>query len=64
MASKLLLFLEHDIDHSASARDHARQLNPRGSVPTIEVDSEVLVGFGPDSLEHAITTAAERRVGG
>jgi hypothetical protein len=38
------------------------RLNPRGSVPTIEVDQQVLVGFGPQSLGHSIAQAVQKRL--
>jgi glutaredoxin len=38
-----------------------RSLNPRGSVPTIDVDGEVLLGFSPEGLDAAIQSALRRR---
>ena len=58
-----IAFTELDVDRDATAKARARGLNPRGSVPTIAIDSEVLVGFSPESLEQRITRAAKKRAG-
>lgn len=63
MQSKQIAFRELDVDHDAAAKAKARTLNPRGSVPTIAIDEEVLVGFSPKSLEDRISRAAKRRAG-
>jgi glutathione S-transferase len=57
-----LRFVEHDVERSAAAERRLRQLNPNGSVPTIEVDGRVLVGFGEQSMGRAIADAVERRI--
>lgn len=54
-------FVEHDVDQSPTARAEYLRLNPRQSVPTIQIDDEVLVGFAPQNLEAAIARAAEKR---
>ena len=63
MAERQIPFTELDAerDAAASAKQHA--LNPRGSVPTIAIDDEVLIGFTPESLEKRIDRAARRRAG-
>jgi glutaredoxin len=63
MDQKGIAYVEHDIDESPPARAAMQRLNPRGSVPTIDVDGEVLVGFGPQHLEYALEKAARRRAG-
>jgi glutaredoxin len=55
-------FVEYDVERSAAAERRLRQLNPKGSVPTIEVDGRVLVGFGEQSMGRAIADAVERRI--
>lgn len=55
-------FTAHDVEASLTAADRQRALNPRGSVPTLDIDGEVLVGFNPSAIEAAIDRAAERRV--
>lgn len=63
MDERRIPYTELDVerDAAASARHHA--LNPRGSVPTIAIDDEVLIGFSSDSLEKRIDRAARRRAG-
>jgi glutaredoxin len=51
-------YQERDLDTDPGARDDVRRLNPRGSVPTIDVDGEVLVGWSPRSFETALDRAA------
>lgn len=51
--------MEHDIEQSESAALIMRRLNPKGSIPTIDIDGAVLVGFSPQSIENAITRAAQ-----
>jgi glutaredoxin len=58
-----IAYVDHDIDQSESARLIMRRLNPRGSVPTIDIDGTVLVGFGAGSLEAALDGAARKRAG-
>ena len=36
-------------------------LNPKGSIPTIDVDGEVMVGFGPEHMQDMLRRAAQRR---
>jgi glutaredoxin len=53
---------EYDVERNRGASVRQRQLNPRGSVPTVEVDDQVLVGFSPESLEDALDRAARARL--
>jgi glutaredoxin 3 len=55
-------YTELDVEASDSNRRAQRVLNPRGGVPTIDVEGEVLVGFGASHLDGAIRRAAQRRV--
>jgi glutaredoxin len=63
MQQQQISYTEIDIDHDAAARARQQTLNPRGSVPTIAIDDQVLIGFSPESLEDRITRAAKRRRG-
>lgn len=56
-------FQEYDVDHDRAARERADLLNPRGSVPTFDIDGEVLVGFSPGHFEAIRQRAARRRAG-
>ncbi|HKU42596.1 MAG TPA: glutaredoxin domain-containing protein [Polyangiales bacterium] len=59
-----IAFTDYDVERDAQARSQTDALNPRGSVPTISIDGDVLVGFSPSSLESRIDRAAKRRNGG
>ena len=62
MTQQNIAFTDFDVERDASANARAAQLNPRGSVPTIVVDDEVIIGFSANSLETRIERAARRRV--
>jgi glutaredoxin len=62
MTEKSIPFTDHDIEESPSAREIQRRLNPKGSIPTIDVEGAVLVGFSGESLERMIDAAAKQRV--
>jgi glutaredoxin len=61
MRSRTIPFTEHDIDHDDAARARAHALNAAGSVPTITIDRELLIGFSAESLEERIARAARKR---
>jgi glutaredoxin len=61
MRDKRIPFREFDIDLDEQARVRAHALNPKGSVPTITIDKELLIGFSPDSLEAHISRAARAK---
>jgi glutaredoxin len=61
MHDKRIPFKDFDIERDEQARDRAHAVNPRGGVPTITIDKEVLIGFSPESLEHHISRAAQAR---
>jgi glutaredoxin len=52
----------HDIDQEPKARARHRSLNPRGRLPTIEVEGKVLKGFEAQKLDRAIDRAATARL--
>jgi glutaredoxin len=51
-----------DIDKDPRARARYHELNPRGSLPTIEVEGQVLPGFDAPRLERALDRAARARI--
>jgi glutaredoxin len=53
---------QYDIDKDPKARARYLRLNPRGSLPTLVIEKQVLVGFDPDRLEHALDRAARARL--
>lgn len=56
-----LAYTEHDVETNAVARAEQLRLNPRGSVPTLSVGGEVMVGFSEPAFEHALDVAAQRQ---
>lgn len=62
MTKNAIPFTEHDIEKSPSARAIQRRLNPKGSIPTIDVEGSVLVGFSGESLENMIDVAVKKRL--
>jgi len=41
-------------DEKAAAAARVRELNPRGSYPTVQIDDEVLVGYDEDRLRELL----------
>jgi glutaredoxin len=54
-------FEEYDVERDPEAREVAHRLNPRGSVPTIDVDGTVLVGWNETRFQSALQEATDRR---
>ena len=55
-------FVERDVDRDASAHRRFRALSPKGSLPTIQVDDQVMEGFDPKSFEELMSEATRARV--
>jgi glutaredoxin len=52
---------ERDVE---SSREYAREMariNPRGSVPTIDLDGDVMIGFSETKMASMLERAAQRR---
>ena len=62
LARRGIRSVEYDIDRDADAGRRHQRLNPRGSVPTIDIDGRVLVGFDAESIERALQRAARARL--
>jgi glutaredoxin len=58
-----LAYSDLDVEKDDAAKRRARELNARGSVPTIDIDGEVLVGFSPEHAAQLVDRAAARRAG-
>jgi glutaredoxin len=61
MSAQRIAFTEHDIEQSKSAQLIMHRLNPKHSIPTIDIDGAVLVGFSAKAIEAAIDDAAHKR---
>lgn len=53
-------FDEVDLERTPTARLAHRKLSPRGSIPTLDADGEVVVGFDPDEYKTAIRRAKRK----
>ena len=53
---------QYDIDKDPKARARYLRLNPKGSLPTLVVEKQVLAGFDADRLERALDRAARARL--
>jgi glutaredoxin len=61
MTEQQIAFVEHDIEASQSAKLIMKRLNPRGGVPTLDVDGTVLVGFSSAEIDAAVEAAVLKR---
>ena len=55
-------FEEHDIERDSRARSRQRLLNPKGSIPTLLIEDQVLVGFNAARIEKALDRAARAQI--
>jgi hypothetical protein len=58
MRDQNISYHEIDVDQRPGAMGQLAVLNPRRTLPTFDVQGEVLVGFEPGALESAIRGAA------
>ncbi len=59
-----LRYRERDIDHDESARTELKRRTGKSSIPTIEVDGELLTpGFSPRAITAAVASSVQRRLG-
>jgi glutaredoxin len=61
MAQQRIPYEERDVESSWDNARRMKSINPRGGVPTFDVDGDVMVGFSEESLSSIIRRAAERR---
>ena len=55
-------YTELDVEASESARRDRDRINPSGGVPTVDIDGEVLTGFGERNWSGAIGRATQRKL--
>jgi glutaredoxin 3 len=58
-----IAFTDHDVERDPEAQARADTLNPRHSIPVIDVGGEVMVGFSARTFEAKLDLAANRRLG-
>ena len=63
LRAERISFVDLDVERDESARREHERLNPKGSVPTFDVDGDVLVGFRAKRMTRALRGAAQRRLG-
>lgn len=61
LGERRIAYREIDIDEEPAAQAALRARNPRGSIPTIDIDGQILVGFAPGRIRRAIESAARKR---
>lgn len=57
-----IAFVERDVEHDGAARARHRALSPDGSLPAIQVDDEVLLGFSAGIFEKVFDKAVQARI--
>lgn len=55
-----IAYEDRDVDSSPENARAMRSLNPRGSIPTFDVDGEVMVGFSDQGLLATMHRAARK----
>jgi len=61
MTARGIPYEEHDIEASSENARQNRAINPRGSIPTFDVEGDVMIGFSEGDLVATMQRAAERR---
>lgn len=62
MRAKRIAHVERDVEKRDAWKRKALALNPRGSVPTFDVDGLVMIGFGEEQLDELIARASAARL--
>lgn len=62
MKKEGISFTERDVEASQTASRRHREINPRGTVPTFDIDGQVLIGFNQARFEDALSRAARSRL--
>lgn len=57
-----MAYSERDIDRSEEANRTVHRLNPAGTIPVIDVEGEVIVGFAPEVMDRTIRRKAASKV--
>jgi glutaredoxin len=61
MKAQAIVYDERNVERSTPDGRAMRALNPRGSVPTFDIEGDVLIGFNEKALRAAVDRAASRR---
>jgi glutaredoxin 3 len=60
--SNAIPFVDYDVEENSAAKSAQRKLNPKGGVPTIDIDGTVEVGFSEQRVGKAIARSVQRRL--
>ncbi len=61
MTSQGIAYEERNIEQSSEYAGKMRAINPRGSIPTFDIEGQVLVGFSEQGLVASMQNAARRQ---
>ena len=62
MSANDIAFIEHDTDTDEEADKRLGELNPRRTIPTIQIDDLIYIGFSPDGFEAKLNEAVRNRM--
>ena len=62
MQDNEIAFIEHNIEEDEAADRRMRGLSPERTIPTLEIDGLILVGFSPEDFEATRTQAARKHL--
>ena len=62
MRQNNIAYVERDVEASQADERAMRALNPRGGVPTIDIDGQIVVGFGERRVARLIAESVSRRL--
>lgn len=63
LAANQIAFVEKDVEASSGNRSELFALNPARTVPTFNIDGQIVVGFSPEGLARTIGARVERQLG-
>jgi len=64
MESQGIAYEERNIERSHEDAQKMHAINPRNSIPTFDVEGEVMIGFSEERLGAMMQAAARRQAGG
>jgi glutaredoxin len=57
-----IVAVAYDVDKDREAAARYRKLNPRHTIPTIEIGGQVLIGFNPEHIQAVIDRTARAQL--
>ncbi|HVZ36110.1 MAG TPA: glutaredoxin family protein [Polyangiaceae bacterium] len=62
IAERGIRAVEYDVEKDREAAARYRKLNPRHTIPTIDIDGQVLIGFNPELIQAVIDRTARTQL--